>query len=136
MEPKEPHRRDMNDIISDLLRYGVIVSTVIVVIGVVLTLTHPPPSFPGSIQQLVSENYGKPTLDLQQLISGLTSGAPGSVLQLGLIVLLATPVARVAASVVLFAAEHDKIYVAITLFVLIVLICSLFIIGRFEAPSA
>jgi len=44
-------------------------------------------------------------------------------------------VARVAASVILFAAEHDKIYVAITLFVLIVLLIGIFLIGPLEAAS-
>jgi len=47
------------------------------------------------------------------------------IIQLGLLLLIATPVARVAFSVVAFAAERDWLYVAITLIVLAILIYSL-----------
>jgi uncharacterized membrane protein len=135
MSGKE-EKMDMNMIISDLLRYGVIISTTIVAVGVILTFARSPPSFPSSLQQLVSTNFGKPTLDVGTLFAGVAAANPSSVLQLGLIILLATPVARVALSVVLFAAERDKIYVAITLFVLTVLIISIFLIGPLEAAAA
>lgn len=126
-------RTGMNDIISDILKFGVIASTVIIALGVVLTFVHPPSSFPSSFQQLVSSNYDAPQGGLGGLASGLEAGDAGSVLMLGLIVLLATPVARVAASVLLFAAERDKTYVAITLFVLLVLLFSTFFVGPLEA---
>lgn len=47
-------------------------------------------------------------------------------IQLGIVTLLATPVARVAFSVWVFAREQDGLYVAVTLFVLSVLLASLF----------
>ena len=125
----------MNDVISDLLKYGVIVSAVIIAAGVVLTFANTPESFPSSLQLLVSTNYGEPHGGISGLASGLASGSPASVLQLGLIVLLATPVARVIASVILFAAERDGKYVAITLIVLCVLLLSTFFIGPLEAMS-
>jgi uncharacterized membrane protein len=50
---------------------------------------------------------------------------PLAVSQLGLLVLLATPVMRVAASVVGFALEGDRLYAAITLAVLAVLLGSI-----------
>jgi uncharacterized membrane protein len=126
----------MNDVISDLLKYGVMASALIIAAGVVLTFAHLPASFPSSLQQLVSTNYGQPSGGLTGLVSGVVSGSPASVLQLGLIVLLATPVARVLASVILFAAEGDRKYVAITLFVLCVLIVSTFFIGPLEAAAS
>jgi uncharacterized membrane protein len=48
------------------------------------------------------------------------------IIQLGLLVLLATPVARVVFSIVAFAAQRDPLYVAITSVVLAVLCYSLF----------
>ena len=57
------------------------------------------------------------------------------IIELGLIVLLATPVARVAASVLMYALQKDKMYVAITLFVLIVLLFGLFVVGPIEAAA-
>ena len=47
-------------------------------------------------------------------------------IQLGLLILIATPVARVAFSAFGFAVERDYLYVGITLFVLAVLLYSLF----------
>jgi uncharacterized membrane protein len=46
-------------------------------------------------------------------------------IQLGLLLLIATPVARVAFAVVAFALQHDRIYIVVTLIVLGVLIYSL-----------
>jgi len=127
---------DMNVVISDLLKYGVVASTILVAAGVVLLFLETPQQFPGSIQQLVGTSYGKPTLDLTTLLVGVVSANPVYLIELGLIVLLATPVARVAASVVMFAVEKDKLYVAVTLFVLIVLLFGLFVVGPVEAAAA
>jgi uncharacterized membrane protein len=46
--------------------------------------------------------------------------------QLGVILLIATPVARVALTLVAFAVQRDRIYVALTAVVLIVLLYGLF----------
>ena len=53
---------------------------------------------------------------------------PAAIVQLGLLALLATPVARVAASVVGFTLEHDRLYTAITLAVLLILLTSIFVL--------
>lgn len=47
------------------------------------------------------------------------------IIQFGLLLLIATPVARVAFSVIGFALEKDRLYVAITLIVLALLVYSL-----------
>jgi uncharacterized membrane protein len=52
--------------------------------------------------------------------------APRGIIQLGLLVLIATPVLRVAFSLVAFRREGDRVYVAITAIVLLVLLLSLF----------
>ena len=48
------------------------------------------------------------------------------IIQLGLLLLIATPVARVIFSVVAFALQRDRTYVIVTLVVLTVLLYSLF----------
>src|SRR5689334_21484533 len=62
-------------------------------------------------------------------VSGILKGAaqwrPESWIQLGLLLLIATPVARVAFSVFAFGAERDWTYVGITLIVLAILTYSL-----------
>lgn len=108
-------------IISSVLRGGVILSATVIAIGVAAyffagssTLRYPHGlRYPDSI----------PTLWL-----GLTHGDPLAIIALGLILLLATPVLRVAVSVVAFAASKDLLYVAITLLVLCILISS-FLLG-------
>jgi uncharacterized membrane protein len=56
---------------------------------------------------------------------GVMAMQPRSVIQLGLLLLVATPIARVGLSVFAFAAQRDRTYVAITLIVLAVLVGSL-----------
>jgi uncharacterized membrane protein len=48
------------------------------------------------------------------------------IIQLGLLLLIATPVARVALSIVGFAAERDRMYVGFAVIVLVILLYSLF----------
>jgi uncharacterized membrane protein len=50
-----------------------------------------------------------------------------------MLILIATPVTRVAASVVLFLRERDFLYVGVTLLVLGMLLFALFVLGPFEA---
>jgi uncharacterized membrane protein len=53
-------------------------------------------------------------------------GQSAAILQLGLLLLVATPIARVLFSVFAFALEGDRMYVAFTLTVLAILLYSLF----------
>ena len=54
------------------------------------------------------------------------SGKPYAIIGAGLLLLIATPVVRVALSVVFFLVQADWLYVGITLFVLAILLISLF----------
>ena len=127
-------RIDFNAIIGNVLRYGVIISSALVGTGVILILvSDKSPNFPSVLSQLISSDYGRPTLNFSILVAGVLSLNPIFVIQLGLLILLATPIVRVAASILLFAAEKDMIYVALTVFVLVVLLFSIFIVGPIEA---
>ena len=68
------------------------------------------------------------TTDFGSLPARLIALQPLAISQLGLLVLLATPVARVAASVIGFVLEGDRLYAAITLAVLAVLLVSIFLL--------
>ncbi len=112
----------MDRVIGGLLRAGVVVATALVLAGAGATLWRhagDPVDFgvfrgePLSLRDPAAIARG--ALALQ---------GPGLV-QLGLLVLLATPVARVAFSVFAFAAQRDWTYVAITVVVLGVLSASL-----------
>lgn len=126
---------EMNVVISSVLRYGVVLSAILVLLGVSILFVHQPSGFPGSLSQLVSENDYRPTLSASQLFAGVAAANPIYLIELGLVVLLLTPVTRVAASVVMFALQRDRAYVLITLVVLTILLLSVFVIGPFEAAA-
>jgi len=68
------------------------------------------------------ENLKSPT----DIVHGVLGMSARAIIQLGLLLLIATPVARVAFSAVAFAIERDSMYVVITLIVLAILSYSLF----------
>jgi uncharacterized membrane protein len=60
--------------------------------------------------------------------AGLAALRPQAIAQLGLVVLVATPVVRVLTSLVAFALERDRLYVGITAAVLVILLAAVFLI--------
>lgn len=116
--------------ISWLLRGGVLLSITVVTLGIVLTFVHHPDYF-SSRPALGSLTHGAmhyPS-SLTEVIDGVRAGRGQAMVMAGLLLLIATPVARVAFSIVVFVIERDRLYVGITAFVLIVLLVS-FAIGR------
>jgi uncharacterized membrane protein len=67
---------------------------------------------------------GQAVHTLPGFLHGLRAGDPDVVMALGLVLLVALPVVRVGMTVVLFLVERDWIYLAITVFVLGVLLAS------------
>jgi uncharacterized membrane protein len=59
------------------------------------------------------------------VVRGVRALDPRAVIQLGLLLLIATPVARVAFSLVAFLRQRDRTYVVITSIVLLLLLYSL-----------
>jgi uncharacterized membrane protein len=114
--------RRMDVVIGNLLRFGVVVSAVVVLVGGILYLARNGRSptdyrvFRGEPSELRSVGG--------ILRDAVTLNGSG-VIQLGLLLLIATPVARVAFSIFGFEEEHDHMYVVIASIVLLVLACSL-----------
>jgi uncharacterized membrane protein len=59
------------------------------------------------------------------ILHGVSALRPTAIIQLGLVLLIATPVARVAMSLVAFILQRDRVYVVVTTIVLALLIFSL-----------
>lgn len=113
----------MEIVIGKLLRTGVLLSAFVVLVGAGIYLVGHGGSPVG-----YHVFRGEPTnlRDLRGVLHDvLTLGGRG-VIQFGLLLLIATPVARVAFSVLGFARERDYMYVAFTLIVLFVLLYSIF----------
>ena len=105
----------MDRLIGGLLRAGVIVSAAVTLAGGVWHLAQFGSALP---------NYrifrGEPAelRSVGGVLKGVAAGHSADLIQLGLLLLIATPVARVAFSVYAFAAQRDQTYVVITLIVL------------------
>lgn len=121
--------RDMELLIGKLLRYGVMLACGITLFGGVIylfqnygtTMEHYKPTpdempFPGV------EHYLR---ELSTIIPRVLSFDGAAIIQLGVCVLIATPILRVGISVVGFLIEKDYMYVVITLIVLLIIIANM-----------
>jgi uncharacterized membrane protein len=124
---------DLNDAIGKILQYGVALSSAVLTLGLALMLLAPPPATPGTLEALLASNFGGPTLSPSALLAGISQGSAVGVLQLGTLILLATPIVRVSASVMLFLKDRDALYVGITALVLTMLLLAIFVLGPAEA---
>jgi len=108
--------------IASLLRGGVLVAALVVLAGGAVYLARH-----GHEEPHYTVFAGEPT-DLKNVTGILRDAASGSgrgLIQLGLLLLVATPVARVAFSAAAFALQKDRTYVVVTLGVLALLVLSL-----------
>ena len=108
--------------VGNLLRAGVLLAALVVAAGGVLFLLGHGGSVPS-----YRVFRGEP-VDLRTLsgtVRDALSGRGRGLIQLGLLILVATPVARVAFTAVAFAFQRDRTYVLIALLVLSLLLKSL-----------
>ncbi|MGE5444188.1 MAG: DUF1634 domain-containing protein [Ignavibacteriales bacterium] len=112
----------MEQIIGNLLRIGVIIAAAMVLIGGVLYLIHYGTTLP---DYRVFRGEPSDLRSLSGIVIDTLSLRSRGIIQLGLLLLIATPVARVVFSVFAFALQRDYTYVIVTLIVLGVLMYSL-----------
>ena len=119
-EEAELHRTEI--LVSTVLRIGVLVSAALVAAGLVIHLAR------GGTDPKIFAHFTRVPFDLEHLggmLKGIAHLRGRSIVQLGLLVLIATPVVRVAMSVGVFVRERDGTYVVVTLIVLGALLFSL-----------
>jgi uncharacterized membrane protein len=119
----------MNIVIGKVLRYGVILAGLIVVLGVLGLAASNGLSDTNGYLTYNPSTVPHDGIDVSPagLLHGLVTFSPFSWIELGVIVLIATPVSRVLISVFLFAAERDRLYVLITAIVLALLLFSMLV---------
>ncbi len=130
---KEPLTR-MELMISQVLRIGVLLSAAIILTGILLFASRQdtgyariqPHHLPDLLAFHQTQGPGYFPTALPEVLAGTRAGKPYAIIGLGMLLLIATPVIRVALSVFFFLAQWDWLYVGITLFVLAVLILSFF----------
>jgi len=128
----EARVRQIELLISNLLRGSVVLSLVVIVIGTVVTFVDHPEflSSPSALGLLINPGTTLPhTLDA--VARGLQALQGDAIVTLGLLLLIATPVVRVGISILAFVYERDRVYTFITLTVFCLLILSFFL-GKVE----
>ena len=118
--------------IAMLLRIGVVIAAALVAIGGIMALRHPEstvPSFrafhaPGEAATAAAAPHAA-IYSISAVFRQLRDGSGASIIALGLLVLIATPIARVVFAVIGFARERDMLYTVISFVVLAILVFSL-----------
>ncbi len=129
MKTRDP--RALEDLVGGVLLIGVLTAAVIIALGLILLV----PAGTGKrmlMGQLMSEHQmivaGLPT-SLGEVLAGALRGRPVAIIDLGLTVLILTPVLRVAFSAVFFALHGDRRYALISSTVLALLLLG-FVLGK------
>jgi uncharacterized membrane protein len=103
--------RNLNDAVHRILVIGLVISTVLLVVGLIMSLVQQ-----GTLPTQV--------LPIGPAIAAALALKPIGLVSLGLITLLVTPIVRVIGSFTVFLWERDWLYAAATLTVLIVMAIS------------
>jgi uncharacterized membrane protein len=114
----------VDQLLGTLLRYGVLLAALVGFLGGVLYLAQH-----GGTSADHSVFRGEPPelRSVRGVVGAALRGRGDALIQLGLLCLIATPVARVLMSLVAFLRQRDWAYVVITAIVLSVLAYSLFL---------
>jgi len=106
--------RDLNDAVHRILVIGLVISTGLLLIGILLDL-------------VLGRSLPTATLAPGQVAGALLSLRPSGFLSLGLLVLLVTPIVRVIGSVIVFIWERDWRFALVTSLVLAIMIVSMIV---------
>jgi uncharacterized membrane protein len=112
---------DLEQVIGELLRYGVIASSVVVLAGGIIYLVRHGGQLPQYHEfRGEPDKMRKPVLMWEAVWRG--EGRP--LIQLGLLILVATPIARILFSFIGYLLEKDYLYAVLTVIVLAVILCN------------
>ena len=119
--PQPWRDRQFELVLGNLLRWGVLLSAAIVFSGACVYLSrhaHEPADY--------HIFRGEPSefRTIRGVIQSVRNGRGRGLIQLGLLLLIATPIERVSFSIVGFSIERDYLYVSFTVIVLLVLLYS------------
>lgn len=112
---------NLERLIGYTLRTGVILSSLLVVIGSILYFVE------GDTSLAVSSNFG-----VYNVLSELARGDPLAIIFLGVIVLIATPVVRVFELFLSYAWERDKSYILLSFLVLFLMMLGIILLPIFH----
>lgn len=103
----------VEDLMAVVLNWGVFLAAAVILIGFLLLLAHPAGPGPAGLTSVAA------------IWSGSRSGNPNAIIMAGLLLLLATPIVRVAAAAAAFAVRREHWHVWISVGVLLILLVSI-----------
>ena len=111
--------RRMEIIMGRVLQFGVLLASVVMLAGGVLYVmthhgAHPDYRVFASEPQSLRHFRG--------IVHGIATGDPAAIIQLAVLLLIATPVARVVFALISFGIERDRLYIFVSTVVLAVLL--------------
>lgn len=132
---KAKSRTDPEIFIANVLRYGVLVSSILIAIGVLLSCLRVGigSGSPWSLEDVCKMNFGRPVASMGTLFASLTSLNSLSIIEVGALALIAIPFFRVFAGTLMYASRRNWIYVVISAVVMAVLIFSTLVVAPLEA---
>lgn len=128
-EPSHEEDQRLEVAMGRLLQTGVTVAAVLVFLGGILALRHPGLPMPGyrhfQAPGAPASLHGAALDSISGVFHQLAGRSDTSIISLGLLVLIATPIARVIFAIIGFARERDMLYTVVSLIVLAILAFSL-----------
>ncbi len=121
-KPQPWRDRRMEVILGNLLRTGVMISAAVVLWGACIYLFR---HWHEAADYRIFRGEPSDFRTIPGVIESVRGGHGRGWIQLGLLLLIATPIARVAFSIVGFSIERDRLYVGFTCVVLAILLYSL-----------
>ena len=112
----------IENVMGNLLRAGVLLAASVVSVGAVIYLVRHGHT---SVDYRIFRGEPADLRELRGIVRNSLSFRGRAIIQLGLLLLIATPVARVGFSIFAFAKERDGTYVVFTLIVFSILLYSL-----------
>jgi uncharacterized membrane protein len=114
--------------LSRVLRSGVIASGILILIGLGIYLADGNHQ-PSTLDQALGREGDLPKITVSGLKEGVLDGNAASLIQLGILVLVLTPTLRVGLTLIIFALQHDRVFIGLTVIVLAILLLGLVGIG-------
>jgi uncharacterized membrane protein len=115
--------QSIDNAIGNLLRAGVTVSACVVLCGGIVYLAR---NGAATADYRAFQGETSDVRTVSGILHSASLGQGRGIVQLGLLLLIVTPVARVVLSIWAFAAQRDRLYVGVASLVLIILLCSVF----------
>lgn len=106
-----------------LLQFGVLLASLVMLVGGILYVRSHRAETP---DYRVFKSEPRPLRHIGGVAHGVAAGEPAAIIELAVLLLIATPIARVVFALIAFSIERDKLYILVSTVVLAVLLYGFF----------